>query len=282
MCIIIFKPEGVELEESRLRFCWDNNQDGGGYGFVDEEQDELVIMKGYFNYEKFRDAVFQDMEDYPTSPFLIHMRIATHGKINQDNCHPFFVDNGEGANIIMAHNGVIGAINVPKDSDKSDTALFADLLDGLPPDWMQNRSIIKLILDFIGTGNKVVVLDRHKNNLIFNINHGTWKDGVWYSNSSYMEPRKRYVAPVGHAVSHLYPHNKPTTVATPEAFANPKSVFCMCCHILITDPEKLKGGRLCIDCLDRTEKYDFCLHEGETRTPLFLPAKGETERTLLD
>ena len=138
--------------------------------------------------------ILQYLESYATygasSPFMVHMRIATHGSVSLANCHPFTIElDGEGDMMFM-HNGIID--NVDKDvegTDLTDTeglALFVlnDMHDG----WLDNPHLVDFIETFIDY-SKLVFLTTSpaldKNLYILNDDNGVWsEDGIWYSNYS--------------------------------------------------------------------------------------------------
>ena len=138
--------------------------------------------------------ILQYLESYATygasSPFMVHMRIATHGSVSLANCHPFTIElDGEGDMRFM-HNGIIA--NVDKDvegTDLTDTeglALFVlnDMHDG----WLDNPHLVDFIETFIDY-SKLVFLTTSpaldKNLYILNDDNGVWsEDGIWYSNYS--------------------------------------------------------------------------------------------------
>lgn len=185
MCIIIVKYPGTHVSRRKLRHSWDRNKDGAGFAFVSEEG-ELYIDKGYFQFHEFYKALRNAEAENPHSAFIIHMRIATHGLVDITNSHPHYVND----KLVMAHNGVLRCVNVPKDSTESDTILFnLNILSKLPEGWEKSEVICTLVQSFIGHGNKLAFLNSDNETLILNEQLGEWDEGCWYSNTSYKAPK---------------------------------------------------------------------------------------------
>ena len=180
MCVIIYQPSGKTLTKQAVQNCWNANRDGGGYMF--SVGGKVVIRKGFFGFAKFWRSYRSDYLGMGKGQdFVLHMRIATHGKIDAENCHPFRID----ANTAFCHNGIIRNIFVPANSPLSDTALFGQqILQELPKTWLHNDAIVELVEKYLG-GNKIAVLDKKGDVWLFNENLGLWDGGIWYSNNSY-------------------------------------------------------------------------------------------------
>jgi hypothetical protein len=122
---------------------------------------------------------------------VFHARIATHGRVDTDNCHPFRLEKHP--QTAVAHNGIIPAHTV-KDSPFSDTKLFCrDVLEGLPPGFLDNKSIRKMLGNYIGY-SKLVFLNGAGECTIINSSLGLWFRDRWYSNDSYL-PRVPFIVP---------------------------------------------------------------------------------------
>jgi predicted glutamine amidotransferase len=176
MCLAIMKPRGVCVAKKYLANGFANNKEGAG--FVICKDGKLEISKGFFKFNDFWKA-FKDLQRYPA---LIHFRIATHGEINEVNCHPFMMLGGQFA---MVHNGVL-PIDPPKGREESDTEYFANglapLLDKHP---FRDKFLTQLIEEAIGACNKIVVMRNDGEVWIFNEICGWWHKGAWFSNTSY-------------------------------------------------------------------------------------------------
>ena len=197
MCMLIFKPAGIELSEADLSNAWADNQDGAGFAFV--ERGRLKIEKGYWLESEF----LADVSRLSAYPAIVHMRYATHGSRDDANCHPFDLQ-ADGA---FAHNGIIpgmgtgfgsyrtyawetvgtGKIYKPAKNPqpaKSDTAEFVEkFLLGKSYSWC--KSSRKFITSKLA-GSKGVSLHSNGKALIYNATAGHWRRGAWFSNHGYL------------------------------------------------------------------------------------------------
>lgn len=190
MCIAIYKPAGVTLSKELLKTCFENNDDGCGFAYINESHTGIrkIFIKKTLDFEIFWRQYLRATKVNHDSPFLIHFRIKTHGPVDRDNCHPFMVDD----EVAFIHNGIISGVG--SDKKKSDTRLFNEkVLQKLPVGWENNEAIKVLVEDFI-LRSKLVTLDIDGNVQIFNEDLGGWSEGCWFSNDSW-KPRKPYVSP---------------------------------------------------------------------------------------
>lgn len=176
MCVAIYKPAGKVITDAVLFDCYKTNSDGAGFACIDS--DGKIFVYKTMVYTEFLDKYKTYAEKLPTSPFIIHFRIATHGKVDTFNCHPFIINN----EMAFIHNGVIRDVPACPDKLKSDTQIFNEqVLQVLPPNWETNAGIKTLIEKFI-FGSKLAVLHVNGTVTLFNEKSGTWEDGVWFSN----------------------------------------------------------------------------------------------------
>ena len=109
MCVIAYKPKGVEMPSSEILAAMSQaNSDGCGF---------CTPTKYYrgLSFNSFMKHVKHVGED---EPCIIHFRLATHGSVKKGNCHPFY--DAE-ADTYFAHNGVLH-IQTHKDMTDSETA----------------------------------------------------------------------------------------------------------------------------------------------------------------
>lgn len=204
MCIAIFKEVGVDLpSEKILKNSFTNNPDGGGFAF--NLHGQVVIKKGYMTFNDFLRAIKDADRQYNLKKrgVLIHTRIATHGGVNPEMCHPFPICADEGAlkkieyvsPYAVIHNGVISLTSTEASAKKtmSDTAVFIERYlsklsnyDG----WFDKTETMEIVGDLIGS--KMAIL-RGDGKIIHT--SGFTKDGdIWYSNSSYKDNYATYKA----------------------------------------------------------------------------------------
>jgi hypothetical protein len=189
MCIAIYQSPGCKLPKEQMVESWKSNPDGGGFAYFNEHGD-IVIEKDMtldgmlYKYECAVDRYAQ------SSPFAVHFRIATHGGVNIDNCHPFRVSE----QTALIHNGIIPVLFASKTDPRSDTKVFVDdYLPKLPADWMDDESLMDLVETYIGASKLVILSSAGKyDSYIANESAGHWSEDekFWYSNGSYKPASK--------------------------------------------------------------------------------------------
>lgn len=180
MCIAILSPRDVTIPYENLVESFDSNPDGAGFMYADNDQ--LVISKGFMDFNSFYEAY----APYQDKACAIHFRIKTHGEVNPDNTHPFQV----GRHLGVIHNGIINNVDTTDDPSMSDTFHFNTKF--LAPIYKKdNRFAYKqhfkdLIKSYIGY-SKLVFLNNKGHFSIVNEKAGYWDEGAWYSNRSYIK-----------------------------------------------------------------------------------------------
>ena len=176
MCIICVKPENFELSDDILKTMWDNNRDGAGFMYA--ENDSLNIIKGLMTFNDF----LQAYEPHKNKKIVMHFRIRTHGTTDAAMTHPFVVDN----NLAFAHNGVISGMG---DQTHSDTWYFNERVIKAIRARVQNFLDIDPIKDLLESKvgfSKLVFMDNTGKVDIINESKGDKSsDGVWFSNTSW-------------------------------------------------------------------------------------------------
>lgn len=95
MCIIIVKPEGVQMPPlGIIERCALKNPDGFGVAVPGQVFRTLSFRR----LEKFLSGISDDV------PAVLHFRYATTGSVKVANCHPFRDDS---LGVSFAHNGVL-------------------------------------------------------------------------------------------------------------------------------------------------------------------------------
>lgn len=179
MCLLIFKPEGKTIPSNYLINAHLSNPHGCGVA---------VAANGKIKIEKSSRWTASEVEKVlksnVNSPAIVHFRWATHGSKTFDNTHPFKLND----NWVAAHNGVIP--DMQTEGDESDTRAFLrqhvmPLLDvGVRLD---DKDILTMLGTSMGQANKMTFLSADGSYGIANEKSGHWKDGIWYSNESYLD-----------------------------------------------------------------------------------------------
>ena len=116
MCIIIIKPVKETVLKQDLKAAYTRNPDGCGIYDVTKHK----LIKGLWSFKELWSRV-QEAKDHE---LVIHLRVATSGKIDAQACHPFRLKDGS----VLAHNGIISGLSDPH-SDRSDTQELVAILD---------------------------------------------------------------------------------------------------------------------------------------------------------
>jgi hypothetical protein len=194
MCLLIYKTAGSTIPEEHLKEAFDNNSHGAGFTvrMVNEAgEGYLHRERGFFKYSDFIEAY----RPFASNQGIIHFRLATAGKKDEANCHPFEVNPA----VHMGHNGIISiAQSVSK--DYSDTWHYNELvckpMYDLNNDGFWTCQALHFLLDQSIGNSKLAFLHADGRFLIINEKAGHWDDVVnpqiWYSNDSYEVPRYRY------------------------------------------------------------------------------------------
>ena len=190
MCIIAMIPAGKQINKNTLENMTNNNPDGSGIAWI---QDNKIKTYKTMDNNKFINKALEVQSKFcKDSDILIHCRIATSGKTDLDNCHPFKISK----DTVFAHNGILNCVEAT--NKVSDTRMFNKaLLKQLKPEFLDNVTTRKLIGEIIKSDKLAFLTVNPKlkrNSYIINRDLGEKENRVWFSNDSYKE--KTYVTDV--------------------------------------------------------------------------------------
>jgi len=132
MCIIIYNPEGKELDKNQLKLAYDNNPHG--FGVMWHQDDRVYSMRQMANFDQFLRTVSQ----FNGVSHAIHLRWRTKGELGIDQCHPWEIlskGNDDPIDLCMMHNGTLHKL--PSHRTKSDTQIFA-CVHNFTPQFIEN------------------------------------------------------------------------------------------------------------------------------------------------
>ena len=192
MCIAILNTN-KKLTQDQLLNSYLRNSDGAGLMWS-----KNGILKTYVNtmengIEDFWDFVDKYDEAWldtmrhpaPNASVGVHFRLATHGAINKDNCHPFVYEQS-GMPIAIMHNGILSGYD--SDYDTSDTQRFVErfLLKNKLNPWAGNhhRKAIEAEVKRAGY-NKIIFMNDKGQTFIAGEHLGNYEQGSWFSNYGY-------------------------------------------------------------------------------------------------
>lgn len=174
MCIAILNTAEA-IDEQTLINCYESNHDG--QGLIYAENGQLKIYKT-LDFKQFLNTYYEVRKQIHT-PIALHFRMATHGNIDLENCHPFTVNK----NLAFVHNGIISHYG---NNNYSDTYCYNEQrLKTLQNNFLKSRFIREFIAKEIGSYSKLIFMDNKSNYTIINEEAGIWDNDNWYSNSGY-------------------------------------------------------------------------------------------------
>ncbi len=172
MCIIIVNYN------NHLPFdCFvGNNEDNpDGVGIFYANNNKLNVKK--FAPDTDIEEIYKyysDVRKDINSTIVIHFRKMSRGKRDLAGVHPFYIND----NLVMAHNGTFLELG---DKNESDTVQFTNILKSLPPNFLDDPNLVKLI-KLAADANRLVFMDNYgKVTIIDETQMGRLYKGDWYS-----------------------------------------------------------------------------------------------------
>lgn len=185
MCLLVEQTASTNFSDEFLIDVYSKNRDGLGIMYA--ENGKVVVKKTipanagefvefYRQYADGKDCIW-------------HARMQTHGDIDLENCHPYYVTD----ELWMAHNGVLSSGN-DNDDKKSDTWHF--IRNVIQPAIEGNKYLVHdlewqaFIGDLIGSTNKFGFMTGDGQTVIINRKSGVEFNGAWLSNTYAWTPSK--------------------------------------------------------------------------------------------
>lgn len=199
MCIIAIKPMGKKLMDKEvIQTMCENNPHGNGFCYADNGQ--VVIKKGYMDFESFYTAL-NEIPNIKEKNVVLHMRITTHGSTSKGNCHPFPLSNKIShlkatnikSEVAIIHNGIISSVDTDSKNDLSDTMTY--IKNVLYPRYRANNSFIdneKIRLEIQKEINSKMVIMKSNGDFYTIGDFNTNEDGYIFSNYSYIPYKYEY------------------------------------------------------------------------------------------
>lgn len=192
MCVICYKPASVSFpDRATLENCFYNNPDGAGYAVWRNGDNFVTYRKGFFLFDDLYNALM-DENIQKEDIVAVHFRIATHGKVNAKNCHPFcvtddkeLVSSTEGfCKSVVIHNGILGK-KYSSDKNVSDTLSFTMAL-AKQESKLINDGTIESFIKKETEGSRILYLNAYDNKVIMT---GNWiydkQTKCYFSNYSF-------------------------------------------------------------------------------------------------
>lgn len=189
MCIIAVKKPGIDLPKADwLKNCAANNRDGIGIMYHKPNTQEVIIKKDFADVQALQAYLTANINK--EDALVVHFRLATHGKKDIGNRHPFPLTTERSllrqANVLcsyaLVHNGIL--TQFLRHEKFSDTQKFVLNIMG-DEHIKQNlgtKAIDTLLTNFLGT-DKLAIM--RYDGTIFLYGEFTEDEGILFSNSGY-------------------------------------------------------------------------------------------------
>lgn len=253
MCVIVFKPQNINLPESVINDCFTENPNGAGFTII-KKHNEIITRKGFMSLDELKTAL-NEYGNLDSLSLVLHFRIMTSGIVNPINTHPYPITNKpdlftqlELKDVpVIYHNGVLFGKQTSYTEDidlYSDSFLLArDILSRANITGIQNT----LSMLASTTNNKFCYVNKHGAVYLY----GTFPltDGIYYSNMFWKNPIKRVYTAYEYN-QHWYTGVKQETgIITPKPESGiiiPDKTRCIKCNQFLFTYEK--ESNLCTEC----------------------------------
>lgn len=175
MCVIIYVPKGVELPsiEELKAACTRNHH---GCGFVSESDNYKSLHFSTFMRRLAKRRIDENV--------IIHFRLATHGSVKVNNCHPFYKGG-----FWFAHNGVLPIVS---ENDKTDSQICFEryIYPTIKKYGWGSDKHIEVMKKWTAYGSKFAMM--HKGEVLTS---GDFieRNGCYYSNLIHLSYMKKFV-----------------------------------------------------------------------------------------
>jgi hypothetical protein len=186
MCMLCVIPPNVLPSREKLENSALNNPDGFGYAIAIPKE-QRILVGHTMNADEAINDFLELKAKYPHGYALWHARLATHGSMCLENCHPFQV--GRDTKTFLAHNGILPTVDEKK-SDRSDTRILAEsILPRMGGVTALDDPQMWSVLEEFTAGSKVVVLSvnpkaKYQMYLLHEKSGKYDESEVWWSNDS--------------------------------------------------------------------------------------------------
>ena len=236
MCLLIRQFKDTNFTDEHIRDFYSRNRDGVGVMWAEN---------GELHYNKLLPRNAEECLEFYNrvargKDCCVHFRMRTHGKIDNENCHPYevfgFTTPSEMPMLLM-HNGILHTGNTA-DTTKSDTwhyiANYLRPLIEKDPDQAFQPHFADVIGKHIGQ-NRFVLMDQLGRVAVINKQQGLMFMGAWLSNT-YAWSSARYIPALAAAETKYHnsgytgswdtlPKKKAKTVAKTTKTGGKKSLF---------------------------------------------------------
>lgn len=202
MCVIVHKPRESKIPADLLRAALELNSDG--WGLMGFDAQGALILERHAHTDAA--AIVKALQQHADSEIVLHLRQRTRGDQAPENAHPFKVAE----HLHLMHNGTLPMAN--RVAGRSDTWHFVhDILRPLHTRHaalFDDPTFIALLEMSLKPDNKLVLLDALSQRIsILNRQHGAEFEGLWLSNTRWIDRRLLPLADAPHQ-QRSYPADK--------------------------------------------------------------------------
>ena len=178
MCWMTYSVENDALANAVIRIQKGEKIAGGhSWGFAYADDGEIVIEKGVGRYPEDRDVPVTDHA-------LAHTRFTTRGLINEENAHPFPIEDPNGEVVAaLVHNGTWR--EAPYDQIRSDTWMMARTFEELLEMADSFEEAFQCLVENIG--ETIIVLRRDKTAFVYSGRYTITRDGATIASTGFDE-----------------------------------------------------------------------------------------------
>lgn len=197
MCLLIVQPKGTVWSDELIADFYTRNRDGIGV---------MWAQDGRLHYEKYLpknllDAIDFFKEHINGKECAAHLRMKTHGDIDEANCHPYevfgFTEEHE-MPMLMMHNGILHTGNLG-DTSKSDSwhyvRNYLRPMLSRNPAWAFATEFKEMVGKHIGN-NRFAIMNHEGKCTVVNKHQGVEFNGAWLSNEYAWSAHKYMPRPV--------------------------------------------------------------------------------------
>jgi len=179
MCVIIVRNPEVVIPPAKIESACHVNSDGWGMSVIDRGKIETVKL--FDRKGNDPDIVNKMLEEAAKHRVYLHLRFATKGLKNEQNCHPFSIFKDDDYELMLMHNGTLGEFGDDKmtDSEAFGREIVAPLVERtrfMTDNPLGDDYVRRIIKKYAGLHSKIVLYDNEGRDLI----HGDDKDATWH------------------------------------------------------------------------------------------------------
>lgn len=179
MCCILYVPSGIKIPPTNtLKAIHRANPHGIGFADADGNHGKTLDLSCFLQAIKKR---------HKDAACIIHFRLATHGSVTKENCHPF---HDPATGIWFAHNGVLP---IPSHDDMTDSEIFFrerflpmyhGIVDGKRPDLLDGdkERLWRYVESQRGSSRFIFMRD----DMVVKLGQWHTRNGVYYSNLNWL------------------------------------------------------------------------------------------------